>query len=285
MFRWRGFPPCGGAPTAEPEPYLIKYHISGQIKEKKMTLARSDIYENDLITIKQYNEHTVKIVYLKSCRKKGYEPIGNRKKKGSVNEKKLDCNVDRAKSKVKELVLCNQWDYWCTFTINPEKYDRYRLKEYMKDFAEFIHNYNRRKENGVKYLLIPEQHKDGAWHVHGFITGIAEKDMYLNANGYLTWKQYENKFGYISMKKLEKDIDRLASYCTKYMTKDTSKNVQELGAHLYYASQGLKTAKVLFRGHADVHAKWDWEHREGFCKIKTIDTRVVDLEEIIEVLE
>ena len=274
-----------GIPDTGASLYLIKYHISGRVKVKEMTSSKSHIYENDLITIKQYNEHKVKIVYQKSCRKSGYEPIGNAKKKGSVNTEKLSCNVDRAKAKVRELVLCNQWEYWCTFTINPEKYDRYRLKEYMKDFAEFIHNYNRRKEDGVKYLLIPEQHKDGAWHVHGFITGIAEKDLYINTNGYITWKQYEDKFGYISMKKLGKDIDRLASYCTKYMTKDTSKNVQELGAHLYYASQRLKKAEVIFRGHADVHAKWDWEHPDGFCKIKTIDTRAVDLGEIIEVLE
>ena len=127
-------------------------------------------------------------------------------------------------------------------------------------------------------------HQDGAWHIHGFIMGLSENDIVVNDNGYLTWKQYNNKFGFMSMSKIE-DLERCSSYALKYMTKDASKNVSELGNHLYYASQKLNVAERIYKGHGVFHGTWDWEHPDGYCKIKTIDTRYQDIEEFVEVLE
>ena len=250
-------------------------------------MGKSRLYENDVVTVKQLGEKYIKVTYLSSCRIKGMEEDSEREyvPKSSVNTEKLDNNISRAKSVCKELVLCNPWDYWCTFTISPEKYDRYNLKKYIKDFTEFIHNYNRRcnEDEKVKYLFIPEMHEDGAWHIHGFIRGIREKDLYINSNGYLTWKQYEDKFGYISMSKV-RDVDRASSYMMKYMTKDIAKSVTELGAHIYYCSNGLERAKQLYKGHADLHCEWDWEHPDGYCKVKTFDTRYQEVSEYLEIL-
>lgn len=242
-------------------------------------------YDFDIVTVKQLGDHTVKATYTSACRSKGFEDMKSYAKKGSVNTEKLNNNIVRAKTSVKELVLCNPWKYWCTFTISPQKYDRYNLKAYIRDFTKFINNYNRYCEESdkVRYVFIPEMHKDGAWHIHGFVNGIRDKDTYINSHGYLTWRQYEQKFGFISMS-VVKDQDRASSYMLKYMAKDIAKNVMDLGAHLYYASQGLKRAAVLYRGHAYLHCDWDYVHPEGYCKIKTFDTRKDDISEYIEVL-
>ena len=110
--------------------------------------------------------------------------------------------------------------------------------------------------------------------------------MYRNRNGFLSWRQYEDRFGFISMKHIagENAIDKLSSYMSKYMTKDISKTVKDLGAHSYYSSQGLQKAQTLYKGHATLHCGWDWEHPEGYCKVKTFDTRTEDIEEFIEVM-
>lgn len=247
-----------------------------------------DLYDHDITTLKQYGEHTVRVTYMSSCRAKGIEDDRDKSRKGTVNEEKLSDNIIRARSKVKELVLCNPWDYWCTFTLDKSKYDRYNLKGYVKGLGEFLHNYNRRcePEYKVKYLLVPEMHKDGAWHMHGFLKGIRPQDLYRNRNGFLSWRQYEDRFGFISMKHIagENAIDKLSSYMSKYMTKDISKTVKDLGAHSYYSSQGLQKAQTLYKGHATLHCGWDWEHPEGYCKVKTFDTRTEDIEEFIEVM-
>lgn len=120
---------------------------------------------------------------------------------------------------------------------------------YKKNLGEFIHNYNRRcdSEYAVRYLLVPEKHQDGAWHMHGFIKGIRPKDLYTNQYGHLTWKSYEKKFGFISMDKI-KDKERASSYILKYMTKDTAHSISELNAHLFYASKKLNRSEEIYRG-------------------------------------
>lgn len=248
-----------------------------------MPFETNSPYKHDVFTVKQYGENHLKITYCKTLRESGWEDERKQSQRGTVNDVKLDNNLSRAKSTVQELAMCNPWDYWCTFTINPEKYDRMNLKSYFKDFAEFIHNYNRRSSENekVKYLLVPEQHKDGAWHLHGFIKGIRHKDLYKNSYGYLTWKQYEKKFGFISIDKL-KDKERASSYVLKYMTKDSDKNVTELNANMYYCSKGLERAKELYRGNALFCGEWDWEQPEGYVKIKNIDTRVDDIHNYLE---
>jgi hypothetical protein len=251
-----------------------------------MRFTTDNPYRHDVYTIKQYGEHTVKIAYCSTMRESGWEDDRKHKAKCSVNDDKLPNNLARAKNTVREYALCNPWDWWCTFTIDKEKQDRYDLDLIMHSFGEWIHNYNRRcpDEHKVKYVVVPEKHKDGAWHFHGFIRGIRPSDLYVNEHGYMCWKQYEKKFGYISMSKIQ-DLDKASSYVLKYMTKDTEKNVTELNRHLYYSSKGLEKATELYRGKAEFVGDWDWEHPDGYCKIKNLDVRKDNLHDYIEVLE
>lgn len=239
-------------------------------------------YDRDVLTIKKYGDY-VKVSMLSSCRVSGFEDDRRFTPKCMVNDSKLDNNLSRAKSKVMELALCNPWEYWCTFTISPEKYDRYNLKSYKNDFSEFLHTLNRSRKNKISYLLIPEMHSDCAWHMHGFIHGLLDSDLKLNDNGYLTWQKYNDKFGFMSLSKI-KNLEHTAKYSMKYMVKDSSRNVTELGAHLYYASHGLKTAEKIYKGHGEFHGSWDWVHPDGYLKIKTFDLRETDLEQYIEVM-
>ena len=233
----------------------------------------SSFHENfiaDCTIVKEYGNSGIKVVNMSACMRSGIER--KVKPKCSVNASKLIDNLSRAKSRVKELALCNDWDFWCTFTISPEKYDRFYLKAYYTDFAEFIHNYNRRTEEGykVRYLLVPELHKDGAWHMHGFIRGIRPSDLYVNSYGYLTWRSYEERFGFISMDAI-KNLTAAANYITKYITKSFDNSVIELNAHMYYCSKGLNKAKTLFKGYARVTCDWDYEDKDGYVRVKWFD--------------
>jgi hypothetical protein len=239
-------------------------------------LGRYNNYEENVTIVKQYGDYKLKVVNLSYCRISGCE-LDTPKKKNSVNTLKLSNNIIRAKTKVQELAFCNDWNYFVTLTIDKKKYDRYDLKTYYHDFSEFLHNLNRRRtvDNKIVYLLIPEMHKDGAWHIHGLFNGLQPTDLYINQNGYLGWLEYEKRFGYISFSKV-KDKDRVSNYIVKYLTKDVDKNVSELGLHLYYASKGLQKADVLFRGRAELLCPWDYEHPDHYCRVKTFDLRTDD---------
>lgn len=247
-------------------------------------LGRYNAYEDDITIVKQLGDF-LKIVNVSSCRIAGLELDIEYTKKNTVNTVKLSNNIIRAKSRVLELALCNDWEYFVTFTINPDKYDRYNLKTYYRDLSEFLHNFNRRRlpDIKVKYILIPEMHKDGAWHMHGLLQGLQSSDLYINDNGYLGWQEYEHRFGFISLGKV-KDNDRVAFYITKYITKEMDKTVSELGCHLYYSSKGLQSAEQLYRGKARLHCNWDYEHPDGYCRVKTFDLKTDNYTDYLELL-
>ena len=242
-------------------------------------------YKSDIITVKQYGDR-LKISWCKAVREAGWEELKSKAKKGTKNPEKLSNNLARAKSTVQELALCNPWDWWVTLTIDGEKKDRYNLENYSKDLREFIHNYNRRCPDTykVKYVLVPEQHKDGAWHMHGLIKGIKPDDICSNGNGYKEWKQYHAKFGYISMAEIG-DIEKTSSYMLKYMVKDVEKGVNGLNKQSFYASQGLERATEIYRGHGELLTEWDWEHPDGYCKIKNVDLKTDSLYNHLEIYD
>lgn len=235
------------------------------------------LYEHGVTIVKEMGD-SVKVVQLRSVRKKGLEngKVERKTQKKKIGYEKLEAATSRAKRMVKEYALCNEWDYFVTFTIEKEKFDRYDLKAYYKAFGEFIHNYNRRctEDEKVRYILIPEMHEDGAWHMHGLVNGIRGRDLVKNEHGYLVWKQYTEKFGRIMSLGKIRDKNKVSSYITKYISKNMARSVSEYGAHLYYCSRGLKTGTVIYRGteKVTVTSGWDFERADGFCKVKWYDS-------------
>lgn len=145
-------------------------------------------------------------------------------------------SIQRARARVRELALCNSWDYFCTFTLNEEKQDRFDLAKWVKDFGVWIGNYNKKFGTSLKYILVPEQHKDGAWHMHGLLSGVSPESISVNEFGYDTIKYYENRFGFINLSKV-RDSNKSATYVAKYITKggsDIAKNKR-----MFFASRGL----------------------------------------------
>ena len=74
----------------------------------------------------------------------------------------------RSKSKVFNMAILNDWDYFITLTFSKDKVeDRYNLEDLKKRTLEYLKNQS--KKHGIKYIIVPELHKDGALHWHGLI--------------------------------------------------------------------------------------------------------------------
>jgi len=211
-------------------------------------------------------------------RRSGFEDEINRQPKGSVNEQKLDDNISRAKSKIFEIAYCNPWKYFMTLTIDPRKYDRHDLKKYHQDLSQWLRDYNKKHGTAIKYLLIPERHKDGSWHMHGFLMGLPEEHLEINENGYLDWPAYREKFGYCSIDPI-RNHEAVAKYVTKYISKNLQDCIKEMNAHMYYCSKGLEKAREVKKGTlaATNVPKWDYENEHVKCKWYAIDDDILDL--------
>lgn len=211
-------------------------------------------------------------------------------------EERLAPSISRTKSRIFELAMCNEFSFFCTFTTSEKKVkDRYNLEEFQKSFAQFIRNLNRKRDKKIVYLLIPEKHKDGAWHLHGLIEGLEIgtdlrefsleehlpyrlRTMLINGEKVYNWDKYSNKYGYFTASKI-RNKDAVSAYICKYITKDLAKKVRESGQHLYFASQGLKRRELLFRNGLDgvnnlvdfklynLRESWDSVSKDGTIKV------------------
>lgn len=156
-------------------------------------------------------------------------------------------SVSRARAAIFELAACNHFEWFCSFTLDDAKRDRHDLVAFRKDFAQFIRDQNKRRDpqRKIRYLLIPEQHKDGAWHMHGLFMGLGLHDLVRNEYGYLDWPAYRLRFGFFSCSRIRSRL-ACSKYITKYVTKDfgTCKDMGA-GAHLFFASQGLQRRQTL----------------------------------------
>lgn len=206
--------------------------------------------------------------------------------RGQVNDFKLADNVSRTKQKIFELAFCNPWQYFFTGTLNSKKYDRTDLEKYHKDFSKWLQNYNRLHDCDIKFLVVPELHKDGkSWHLHGFLMGVPDDalkqfqlgdkmgkaiaDKVSNGDVVYNWLAYQEKFGFCDLEKI-RNHEAIAKYVTKYINKDLATSVTKLNAHQYYRSRGLQTAREIKKGHIDWRSISPSFENE-YCKIAWFD--------------
>lgn len=221
---------------------------------------RGKKYRSNFGIVKKFTDEKYKLTHMRVCRERGLIDTKKYTKKGTKNATKLDNNITRARQAVYELGACNEWDLFVTFTLDKEKYDRHNLPKFIKDLGQFVRDKRKKYGAHIRYVLIPERHKDGAWHMHGFMSGVPAEALRaftlrerlprkirarLKAGkAVYTWEEYAAKFGFADIERIE-NREAAAKYITKYVTEDLARSVTEVGAHTYYASHGLKRAEVV----------------------------------------
>lgn len=200
-------------------------------------------------TIHQYTDSIYKVVKFRSTAAR----IGLHSKDHNHYDKKLDSSLSRARRVVLELALCNTWNYFCTFTISKDKFNRQDLAGWYKKFSQWLRDQRKKYPDlSFSYVLVPEQHKDGSWHAHGLfsdISGLLVSFDFLASQGvtlpfkllnknYFNWSAYEKKFGFCSFAPI-RDRYAVSFYIVKYLNKQLSDTAIGLDLNLYYCSQGL----------------------------------------------
>lgn len=178
----------------------------------------------------------------------GFEPVA--KEHFSVaectGEYAADCRR-RAYKKVFDYAICNEqvFDLFITLTLDQERIDRYDMEKIYPKLKNFLSNRVERK--GLKYIIVPELHKDGAVHFHGLINSSAVQ---LKDSGKRVWdrkslsygKTIYNvtdwKLGFTTACKLTGDYENVCKYITKYVTKQTEGGL--IGGRYYYHGGDLE---------------------------------------------
>ena len=162
-------------------------------------------------------------------------------------------SISRTKSRIFELAGCNPWDWFFTGTLNPEWHDTCNLEAFRKRLSQYIRDCRKKYGTSCAFLLISEQHKSGAWHVHGLLSGFPDnafrkftRDEVLphkilkevnKGSDVRDWTGYSAKFSFTTVSQIRCQA-KCTSYVAKYITSISN------GGHMFYASQGLN-GKVL----------------------------------------
>lgn len=250
--------------------------------------TKNEAYQRNVLTIKSYGHKQYRVSLIGVCKAAGWELISKKFKK--QYNYKLSNNLSRTRQTVQELALCNEWEYFFTGTLNQAKYNRYDLQKYIKDLSQFIQDKRKQYNSDIKYLLIPEKHKDGAWHIHGLLSGISEEKLQMfeitkklpyfilnalqNGISVFDWRSYSKKFGYCSFSPV-RDSYAITKYITKYITKDMLMRKSEKHKKLFYCSHGLQRAETILK--ECVNDDRIHNFQDGFFTFSNEYCRLVDL--------
>lgn len=184
----------------------------------------------------------------------------------------------RAKRKVFDYVLANpDLCYFVTLTLNGEKFSRYNIPEACKKLNKYLAN--RVQRQGLKYVFVPELHKDGAIHFHGLINeavkmmpsgtfippegGKPLKAVTLKRKGIPladcqeVFNVADWEYGYTTAMHIYGERGKTGSYVAKYITKQESADFRKICGRYYYSSNNL--SEPYFE-----YSNEDFEAFEGF---------------------
>ena len=130
-------------------------------------------------------------------------------------------SVSRLKSRVQELILCNNWNCFVTFTLDKSKRNRDSIDAF-EALTRHLKYIRQTRCPELKFMLLLEQHKNGGYHGHALMYLPADfiaDEFIINQNGYFEWFDVSSRFGYMSIKPYDGTL-RACNYVTKYVTKD-----------------------------------------------------------------
>lgn len=132
----------------------------------------------------------------------------------------LERAAKRAKAQLLEYANANDFDLFITLTLAPDKIDRYDYKAAVKKFGRWADNRVRRR--GLRYIAVPELHKDRAVHFHGLCNADACKMMDSGKRDRAGRKIYnltDWDVGFTTAVKLDGSQEAVAHYISKYILK------------------------------------------------------------------
>ena len=131
-------------------------------------------------------------------------------------------SMRRARAKVRRLALANEFSYFVTLTLSPEMVDRYDAAAIMKKVNVWLGNMVKR--HGLSYILVPERHKDGAFHFHGFFSDDtysfrAVPSGHYDRQGHEIYNLPDWRFGFSAAIRLYGNYSQAVGYVCKYIGK------------------------------------------------------------------
>lgn len=153
----------------------------------------------------------------------------------------LNVSKNRSKRNLYRIARSNSWDWFITLTFDQKKNDSSDYDLVVSKLKNYLQNLRKRRFPDLKYLIVPEFHKDGKhFHFHGLLSGVNDFEFvdsghkdFLGETIY-NIENWSKNLGYTTATKI-KDNAKVTSYIGKYITKDMMNHLKY--KRRYYASE------------------------------------------------
>lgn len=147
--------------------------------------------------------------------------------------------ASRAKRRLFDLASCNDFDLFFTLTLSPEEIDRHDYKAAVRKLSQWLDNRVRRR--GLRYVAVPELHKDGAIHFHGLCNAAACRLVdsgHKDKRGKVIYNLADWSLGFTTAVMLDGDYAAVCRYVSKYISKQQSGGT--IGGRYFYHGGALQ---------------------------------------------
>ena len=188
---------------------------------------------------------------------------GHARKCADPEGEDMQRSMRRARAKVRRLALANDFKYFVTLTLDPMMVDRESPEAVVKKLNAWCSNAVQR--HGLRYILVPELHKKGGIHFHGFFNGAfpatdsgtirlpwakkprkprsaAERADWLAQGGRIVYNLPAWTLGFTTAMELYGEYPAAVAYVCKYIGKDGTKPA----GRWYYSGGALKEPKTEY---------------------------------------
>lgn len=203
-----------------------------------------------------------------------------RNTKNEISEEDLERSIRQSRKTLRDILLRNKFDWFVTLTIREDRHDAGKSVKKVLTWLK-----NQRARNGLfRYVMVTEQHKDGARHFHAvfgdypgkMVKAINPKTQKpLRVHGRQIYNLVEYHSGFSTAKKIGsrlEDRQKVSGYISKYITKSM---IAEFGKKRYWCSRGLirpvteRNPIWYVTGPMAINIKPDREYKMDYGKILT----------------
>ena len=175
----------------------------------------------------------------------------------------IERSMRRARAKVRRIALSNEFRWFVTLTLDPAKVDSCDGAAVVKKLNAWASNAVQR--HGLRYILVPERHKKGGIHFHGFFNDAfpaidsgtirvpwakkprrphseAERQEWLAAGGRIVYNLPGWTLGFTTAMELYGEYPAAVAYVCKYIGKDGTKPA----GRWYYSGGDLREPQTEY---------------------------------------
>lgn len=157
-------------------------------------------------------------------------------------------SLSRTKNSIYNIARSNEWQWFITLTFDRNNTDSSDYDMITCRLHTFLNNLQKRKCPDIKYLIVPELHKDKKhYHFHGLLSNVDSMRFCFSGKfdnkdnpiyNILDWK-----YGFTTATHI-KDSQKTSSYITKYITKDSENKLNN--KRRYMCSKNVERVEASY---------------------------------------